>query len=94
MAIAERLQEAGLPAGQIVIYDRRSNELTGAGYAVNKDGPGVRCYGTDGSSTSGWTIMDTDVGLSDILLDCDALINVPILKQHDWSGFSFAMKNH
>jgi uncharacterized Fe-S center protein len=38
--------------------------------------------------------MDTDVGLSNILLNCDALINVPILKQHAWSGISFAMKNH
>ena len=93
-AITERLQEAGVSAGQIVIFDRRSSELTGAGYAVNVDGPGVRCYGTDGNSTSGWTVMDTEVGLSDVLLDADALINVPFLKQHDWSGISYAMKNH
>lgn len=94
MAITERLQQAGVPAEQIVIFDHNSRELPGAGYTVNKDGPGVRCYGTDGDSTSGWTIMDTEVGLSNILLNCDALINVPILKQHDWSGISFAMKNH
>ncbi|MCP4537621.1 MAG: DUF362 domain-containing protein [Chloroflexi bacterium] len=94
MAIAERLQEVGVPAEQIVIFDYQSRELPTAGYTVNKDGPGVRCYGTDGDSVSGWTIMDTEVGLSNILMNCDALINVPILKQHDWSGISFAMKNH
>jgi hypothetical protein len=95
MAITERLQQAGVPAEQIVIFDHSTNELPGAGYTVNKDGPGVRCYGTDGDySTSGWTIMDTEVGLSNILMNCDALINVPILKQHVLSGISFAMKNH
>ena len=94
MAITARLQQVGVPAEQIVIFDNRTAELPGAGYTVNKHGPGVRCYGSDGSSTSGWTMMDTDIGLSDILLNCDALINVPILKQHDWSGISFAMKNH
>ncbi len=94
MAITERLQEAGVPAEQIVIFDYNSRELPNAGYVINQDGPGVRCYGTDGDSASGWTIMDTEVGLSNILMNCDALINVPILKQHDWSGVSFAMKNH
>ncbi len=94
VAIAEHLQRAGVPAEQIVIFDHDSRELAGAGYTVNKDGPGVRCYGTDGDSASGWTMIDTEVGLSNILLNCDALINVPILKQHDWSGISFAMKNH
>jgi hypothetical protein len=38
--------------------------------------------------------MDRVVGLSNILLDCDALINMPILKHHSTSGFTFAMKNH
>ena len=94
MAITERLQEAGVPAEQIVIFDYNSRELPNAGYVINQDGPGVRCYGTDGDSASGWTVMDTEVGLSNILMNCDALINVPILKQHDWSGISFAMKNH
>jgi len=94
MAIAECLQEAGVPSEQIVIFDRRTDELRGAGFTINEDGPGVRCYGTDGSLTPGWRVVDTDVSLSDILWNCDALINVPILKQHEWSGISFAMKNH
>jgi hypothetical protein len=95
MAITERLQQAGVPAEQIIIFDHSTDELANAGYTVNKDGPGVRCYGTDGDySTSDWKIMDTEIGLSNILMNCDALINVPILKQHNLSGISFAMKNH
>jgi len=94
MAVTECLQDAGVPAEQIVIFDRRTRELEYAGFPVNEDGPGVRCYGTEGGYTAGWTIMDTSVRLSDVLLNCDALINVPILKHHNHSGITFAMKNH
>jgi hypothetical protein len=94
MAVTERLQEVGIPPEQIVIFDRSTSELEGAGYPINKDGPGLRCYGTDKEYTPGWSIMDTDIGFSQILLECDALINMPILKQHSISGISFAMKNH
>jgi uncharacterized protein (DUF362 family) len=93
--VAECLQEARVPPEQITIFDRYTSELEQAGYAINRDGPGVRCYGSDLVYTAGWTITDTAVGLSDILLGCDALINVPILKS--WGGefgISFAMKNH
>ncbi len=96
MAVAGRLQEAGVPAGQIIIYDRASSDLKGGGFAINKDGPGVQCFGTDGSYDSGWKIGDVSVGLSEILLSCDALIDMPILKTHsmDGAGMSFALKNH
>ncbi|MBN1581877.1 MAG: DUF362 domain-containing protein [Anaerolineae bacterium] len=94
MAVAERLQAVGIPAGQIVIFDRSTNELNYAGYPVNQDGPGVCCYGTDGNYASGWSISGVDIKLSNILLDCDALINMPVLKQHGYTGISMALKNH
>ena len=93
-ALAERLQSVGVPAEQIVVYDRQSNEMASAGYSVNRDGPDVRCYGTDGDYADGWTLLGTGIGLSQILLDCNALINVPLLKSHSISGMSFALKNH
>lgn len=93
-AVAERLQEAGIPADQIVIFDYLTSELQTAGYAVNQDGPGVRCYGTDNNYTTGWQIVGSGLRLSDVLLSCQALINMPILKAHSLAGLSFAMKNH
>jgi hypothetical protein len=84
----------GIPAEQIVIFDRRTDELKNAGYPINRNGPGVRCYGTDGNYTAGWTMVGTSIGLSDILLSCHALINMPILKSHSLAGITFAMKNH
>jgi uncharacterized Fe-S center protein len=94
MAVAESLQDAGIPPEQIVIFDRTRDELVDAGYTINKDGPGVRCYGTDGHYTAGWELMGSRIRLSDVLLQCDALINVPVLKAHGLAGLSFAMKNH
>jgi hypothetical protein len=96
MAVTERLQETGVPAEQIVIFDRDTGELEAAGFPINRDGAGVRCYGTDTGDNyvAGWTVMESNIGFSNILLDCDALINMPILKQHGYSGISFAMKNH
>jgi uncharacterized protein (DUF362 family) len=38
--------------------------------------------------------MGTPMALSKILMECDALINIPILKAHSMGGISFAMKNH
>ncbi len=96
LAVAERLQTAGVPAENIIIYDRMSSDLTRGGFTINKDGPGVRCFGTDYKYETKWKIGDTSVGLSEILLGCDALIDMPILKTHsmDGAGMSFALKNH
>jgi uncharacterized protein (DUF362 family) len=97
MAVTECLQEAGIPAEQIVIFDRFTSELEKAGYQINTgDTPGVLCRGDNDHTsgyTEGWTLMDTDIKLSNTLLNCQALINMPILKYHPHSGITFAMKN-
>lgn len=93
-AVTDSLQEAGIPAEQIVVYDNLSQELERAGFAVNKDGPGVRCYGTDGRATGGWEVAGVEMNFSNILFECDALINMPVLKVHSMSGITFALKNH
>jgi hypothetical protein len=113
MAVAECLQTIGVPADQIFVFDRYTSELAKAGYPINRDGPGVRCYGSseigvflrsssDAANhyTPGWKIMGADVRLSDILLSCHAVINLPILTGggqlggEGAAGISFAMKNH
>jgi uncharacterized protein (DUF362 family) len=93
-AITDRLQSIGVPPEQITIYDRSSRELQGAGFTINRDGPGVRCYGTDNSYSGKATVTGQATRLSDILMQADALINVPLVKQHGIAGFSFAFKNH
>jgi hypothetical protein len=92
--VTDILQEIGIPAEQIVVFDRSDGELRRAGYVINDDGPGVRCQATGDHYQPGWQLVGEDVRLSRILLNCDALINMPILKSHGMAGLSFAMKNH
>jgi hypothetical protein len=91
-AVVVSLQEAGLPAGQIFIYDHLSM-LKEAGYEVNKDGPGVRCF-EETDFTGDWKVASSTVHLSSTLQNCDALINIPVLKSHMIAGLTFALKNH
>jgi hypothetical protein len=91
--VAQRLQEAGLAPEQIVIFDRTDQELRDRGYTLNAEGPGVRCRGAvawEGSEQ----VAGTTQRVHDVMRSCDALINVPALKQHGIAGFTSALKNH
>ncbi len=94
-AVTDSLVEAGIPAEHITIYDQHTYELMTAGFNVNPDGPGVRCAGTDDNvESSKVQVIDREIQLSNILVNCDALINMPVLKSHMMAGITFAMKNH
>lgn len=93
-AVTDSLQDAGIPAEKIFLFDYFSNELTTAGFTIRKDGAGVRCFGTDSDYVSGFSAGRIPVQLSRILAESDALINIPVLKSHMISGITFAMKNH
>lgn len=94
-AICRRLQQAGIRAGDIIVWDRTSRELQAAGYSVFTDPAHVRCCGTD---SVGYELADAVWGssrtrFSKLLTQCDVVINVPILKNHRMSGVTMAMKN-
>jgi len=91
-AVAARLQDAGIPAEQIFIYDSLS-VFEDAGYEINEDGPGVRCI-KESDFTGEWQVAGKTTRLSSTLQSCDALINMPVLKSHMIAGLTFAMKNH
>ena len=91
-AVTASLQDAGIPAEQIFIYDSLSM-FKDAGYEINEDGPGVRCI-EESDFTGEWQVAGRTVRLSSTLQNCDALINMPVLKSHMLSGLTFALKNH
>lgn len=93
-AVTDSMQTAGIPGEQITIFDYYDDELTTAGFTLNKDGPGVRCFGTEQMYSSSWDADIYPVKLSDILVSADALINMPVLKSHMIAGMTFALKNH
>lgn len=97
-AVADSLVMAGIPPDQVIIWDREDRELTMAGYALNFDGPGVKCYGT--KPRVGYAkelTVSGSVGsrMSNILSrQCTATVNVPVLKDHNIAGLSMSLKNY
>jgi uncharacterized protein (DUF362 family) len=95
-AICERLQQAGVTAGNIMVWDRNARDLQACGLKINTDRTKVRCFGSDvagfEAQPESWGVAR--VRLSKILSqECAVIINVPILKDHELAGMTFAMKN-
>lgn len=86
---------AGVPADNIIVWDREDKHLLKTGYEVNR-GKGVKVYGVG----QDWEddpvdIHDCKGRLAQVLTQtCTALINVPILKSHGIAGITASMKNH
>jgi uncharacterized protein (DUF362 family) len=97
LAIAERLQWAGIKPGNIIIWDRNARDLEACGFTINTDPSRVRCFGSDVSGFEDEPVSfgsAVNVKLSKILTRmCDMVIGIPILKDHSMSGVTFAMKN-
>ncbi|PWH18864.1 MAG: hypothetical protein DDG58_05955 [Ardenticatenia bacterium] len=92
-AIAQRLQDAGLAAENLLIFDRTDHELADAGYALNESGTGVQCRGTRGEGSEA-VLTQATVRFWRELDECDAIVNIPTPKSHGIAGVSVAMKNH
>lgn len=96
LAISERLQQAGVQAGSILVWDRNARDLEACGLTINLDPSRVRCFGSD---VSGYDDVQSSWGsarikLSKILTrECAMVIGLPILKDHSMAGVTFAMKN-
>jgi uncharacterized protein (DUF362 family) len=93
-AIAERLQQAGIR--DIVIWDRLNADLESAHFRIAERGSGRRCFGNDVPGFESELAMYGSVGslisrtLSQI---CDAVINLPVLKDHGIAGVTIALKS-
>jgi hypothetical protein len=92
-AVAQRLQDAGLAAENILIFDRTDHELESAGYTLNEGGPGVQCHGTRGDGSEA-ALSQATVRFYQEFDAYDAIINIPTPKEHGTAGISVSMKNH
>ncbi len=92
--ITERLRQAGV--NEIVIWDRQNSDLERAGFKIAERGSGVRCFGNDvlGFEDDLMTFGQAGSLLCRTLTQvCDAVINLPVLKDHGIVGVSLAMKS-
>lgn len=95
--ITEKLLQAGVKPGNIIIWDRTSGDLKRAGYSLNlKDERKIRCFGNNKVGFDDRLYINGSVGslITRTLTHlCDAVINVPVLKDHGITGVTLAMKN-
>ncbi len=95
-AICERLQQAGIPEKDIVIWDRLNDDLESAGFRISTRRERIRSIGND---TSGYeeelAIFGSAASLMSRTLTrfCDAVISLPVLKDHGIAGVTIALKN-
>ena len=98
LAICERLRQAGVKLGEIVVWECRRGDLERAGYTISTDSNRIRVIGTDmegfGHEEQPAAFGSVRVNLSKILTrECDFVINLPVLKDHDLAGVTFSLKN-
>lgn len=96
LAVAERLQQAGVRAENILVWERDARSLGACGMTVNTGVGRVRCYGNDVGGYEDQPVQcgSVQVRLAKILTrECAMVINLPILKDHEMAGITFSMKN-
>lgn len=97
-ALSDHLILAGSKPADLIIWERSSRELSGAGYTLDASGSGLRCLGTDangvGYSADFYTSGDVNSLVTRILTEMvEVNINLPVLKDHSVAGLSAGMKN-
>ena len=94
-AVADGLRRAGVPAKQILVWDRKSGDLARAKYPLD-DRSEFRCVGNDQAGFHDQLILKGEIGslFSNLVVrHCSVLINVPVFKDHDLAGVSVALKS-
>jgi uncharacterized protein (DUF362 family) len=94
--VCERLRQAGVPDKNIVVWDRLNADLEHAGFRVASRKDRVRFIGNDTSGYESELAVFGGVGslVSKTLTQvCDAVINLPVLKDHGIVGVTMALKN-
>ncbi len=93
-AVTERLQQAGIR--DIVIWDRLNRDLESARYKIVERGSGVRCFGNDTLGFDSELFTFGNVGslvCRTLTQVTDAVINLPVLKDHGIAGVTLALKS-
>jgi uncharacterized protein (DUF362 family) len=90
------LQQMDIGGHQQVVFDRFASDLTASGFKLNQRGDSYRCTGNEALGYEEEpTVMPSSASrLARVLTEqVDAVLNLPVLKQHMLSGMSGALKN-
>jgi len=94
--ICERLREAGIAGKDLIIWDRLNADLESAGFRLGSRGDQPRVMGNDVAGYEDDLAVYGSVGsllCKTLTQECDAVINIPVLKDHGIAGVTLALKN-
>ncbi len=94
--VCERLQDVGIPQKNIILWDRLNEDLESSGFRIATHPDRLRCFGNETLGYEEDLSIYGSVGscLSKTLTQvCDAVINLPVLKDHSIAGVTLALKN-
>jgi len=98
-AICDGLASVGVKKSNIILWDQTDRDLRKAGYRITTAENEIRCVGNDHTGL-GYDQNLSEAGSVGTLVCrvastfCDALVNVPVLKDHDLAGVSISLKNY
>jgi uncharacterized protein (DUF362 family) len=93
-AITERLREAGIT--EIIIWERQNSDLEHARFKIVERGSGLRCFGNDALGFEDDLSIFGQAGsrlCQTLTRVCDAVINLPVLKDHGIAGVTLSLKS-
>jgi hypothetical protein len=102
-AIVNGLKKAGVKEENLIVWDRSDEELTQAGFTINRDPSAMRIMGNKKSrrgregqfNPKSYPVGESSSRVCSILADlCTSMINIPIPKTHSRSAFTCSLKNH
>lgn len=102
-AIVSGLKKAGVKEENMIVWDRSDEELTQAGFTINREPNAMRIMGNKKSrrgsegqfNPKSYPVGQSSSRVSSILADmCTSMINIPVLKTHSNAAFTCSLKNH
>lgn len=99
LSLAESIRLSGVPAENIMVWDRTNRELREAGYRLNLNSPGFRVFGTDAEGIGYDAALTSHLNIGSLLSSvqsrlASASISLAILKDHGLAGITAGMKNY
>ncbi len=99
LCLAQTVSENHGEVGDIIIWDRTNRELREAGYKLNRNGEGIRVFGTDtqGIGYNRNLVSHHNIGSLFSSIQADQVtssISLAILKDHGLAGVTAGMKNY
>ena len=98
-AICDGVESAGVKRSNIILWDQADRDLRKAGYHITTSDGDIQCVGSDHPGF-GYDQELSEAGSVGTLVCriastiCDALVNVPVLKDHDLAGVTISLKNY